>query len=54
MALYGEYGKVPNERVIDEVYHLTRVLDKKYWAHPFYGSGSTKAGSWCCSKATYE
>jgi hypothetical protein len=28
MALYGEYGKVPNEKVIDEVYHLTRVLDK--------------------------
>jgi hypothetical protein len=28
MALYGEYGKVPNEKIIDEVYHLTRVLDK--------------------------
>lgn len=28
MALYSEYGKVPKEREIDEVYHLTRVLYK--------------------------
>jgi hypothetical protein len=34
MALYGEYGKVPNEKVIDEVYHLTRVLDKKVLGTP--------------------
>jgi len=26
MALYSEYGRVPNEKKIDEVYHLTRVL----------------------------
>ncbi len=26
MALYGEYGRVPREREIDEVYHLTRIL----------------------------
>jgi len=35
MALYGEYGKVPNEKVIDEVYHLTRVLDKTVLGTPF-------------------
>lgn len=28
MALYDEYGRVPKEREIDEVYHLTRVLYK--------------------------
>ncbi len=35
MALYGEYGRVPNEKVIDEVYHLTRVLDKTVLGTPF-------------------
>ena len=24
MALYSEYGRVPKEKEIDEVYHLTR------------------------------
>jgi len=28
MALYSEYGRVPKEQEIDEVYHLTRVLFK--------------------------
>jgi len=28
MALYSEYGRVPKENEIDEVYHLTRVLYK--------------------------
>jgi hypothetical protein len=28
MALYSEYGRVPKEKEIDEVYHLTRVLYK--------------------------
>ncbi len=28
MALYNEYGRVPKEKEIDEVYHLTRVLYK--------------------------
>ncbi len=28
MALYSEYGRVPRENEIDEVYHLTRVLYK--------------------------
>ncbi len=28
MELYGKYGRVPKEKEIDEVYHLTRVLDK--------------------------
>jgi hypothetical protein len=28
MALYSEYGRVPKEREIDEVYHLTRILYK--------------------------
>ncbi len=28
MALYSEYGRVPQEKQIDEVYHLTRVLYK--------------------------
>lgn len=28
MALYNEYGRVPKEQEIDEVYHLTRVLYK--------------------------
>ena len=29
MALYSEYGRVPKEKEIDEVYHLTRVINKK-------------------------
>jgi uncharacterized protein (UPF0276 family) len=28
MALYSEYGRVPKEAEIDEVYHLTRILYK--------------------------
>ncbi len=28
IALYREYGKVPKEKEIDEVYHLTRILYK--------------------------
>ena len=28
MALYRTYGRVPKEKEIDEVYHLTRVLYK--------------------------
>jgi hypothetical protein len=28
MALYNEYGRVPKEKEIDEVYHLTRVIYK--------------------------
>jgi hypothetical protein len=28
MALYSEYGRVPKEKEIDEVYHLTRILYK--------------------------
>ena len=28
LALYSEYGRVPKEKEIDEVYHLTRVLYK--------------------------
>jgi len=28
MALYSEYGRVPKEAEIDNVYHLTRVLYK--------------------------
>ena len=26
MAMYYEYGRVPKEQEIDQVYHLTRVL----------------------------
>jgi hypothetical protein len=26
LALYSEYGRVPKEREIDEVYYLTRIL----------------------------
>jgi hypothetical protein len=26
MALYSEYGRVPKEKEIDEVYHLTRII----------------------------
>lgn len=28
MAMYSEYGKVPKEQEIDQVYHLTRILYK--------------------------
>ena len=28
MAMYSEYGRVPKEKEIDEVYHLTCVLYK--------------------------
>ncbi len=44
MALYGEYGKVPNERVIDEVYHLTRVLDKKVLGTPMLRKRQHQSG----------
>jgi hypothetical protein len=28
LALYSEYGSMPSEQKIDEVYHLSRVLYK--------------------------
>jgi hypothetical protein len=28
IALYSEYGRVPKEHEIDEVYHLTRIMYK--------------------------
>jgi hypothetical protein len=28
MAMYSEYGRVPKEQEIDQVYHLTRILYK--------------------------
>jgi hypothetical protein len=35
MALYSEYGRVPRENEIDEVYHLTRVLYKAIFSTHF-------------------
>ena len=34
MALYREYGRVPRENEIDEVYHVTRIL-KAVLGSPF-------------------
>lgn len=34
MALYSQNGRVPREHEIDEVYHLTRVLDKTVLGKP--------------------
>ena len=35
MTLYTKYGRVPNEREIDEVYYLTRMLKAVLGTH-FY------------------
>jgi hypothetical protein len=35
MALYSKYGRVPKEKEIDEVYHLTRVIYKAVFGTSF-------------------
>jgi hypothetical protein len=44
MALYSEYGRVPKEREIDEVYHLTRVLYKAVLGTHFLRKQQTRTG----------
>jgi hypothetical protein len=44
MALYGEYGKVPNERVIDEVFHLTRPRQEGT-GHTHFTEAAAPAGA---------
>jgi hypothetical protein len=44
LALYSEYGKVPNERVIDKVYHLTRVLVKTVLGTPILHKQQRQSG----------
>ncbi len=48
MALYSKYGKVPKEKEIDEVYHLTRVLYKAVLGTHFYGSNKSALVNWHC------
>ncbi len=44
MALYSEYGRVPKEREIDEVYHLTRVLYKAVLGTHFLRKRQARSG----------
>ncbi len=44
MAIYSEYGRVPKEREIDEVYHLTRVLYKVVLGTHFLRKQQQKSG----------
>ncbi len=44
MALYSEYGRVPKEKEIDEVYHLTRVLYRALLGTHFLGKQRERTG----------
>ena len=44
MALYSEYGRVPKEKEIDEVYHLTRVLYKAVLGTHFLRKQQARSG----------
>lgn len=44
MALYGEYGRVPREAEINQVYHLTRVLYKAVLGTHFLRKQQQKSG----------
>jgi len=44
MALYSEYGRVPKEKEIDEVYHLTRVIYKAVLGTHFSLKQQQKSG----------
>jgi hypothetical protein len=44
LALYSEYGRVPREKEIDEVYHLTRVLYKAVLGTHFLRKQKQKNG----------
>ena len=44
LALYSEYGRVPKEREIDEVYHLTRVLYKAVLGTHFLRKQQERSG----------
>jgi hypothetical protein len=44
MALYSEYGRVPKEKEIDEVYHLTRVLYKAVLGTHFLRKRQVRTG----------
>ena len=48
MALYSEYGRVPKEREIDEVYHLTRILYKAVLGTHFLRSNKSVLDNWHC------
>jgi hypothetical protein len=44
MELYSEYGRVPKEKEIDEVYHLTRILYKTVLGSHFLRKQQTRTG----------
>jgi hypothetical protein len=44
MALYSEYGRVPKEAEIDNVYHLTRVLYKAVLGVHFLRKQQNRSG----------
>jgi hypothetical protein len=44
MALYSEYGHVPKEAEIEQVYHLTRVLYKAVLGTHFLRMQQQKSG----------
>jgi hypothetical protein len=44
LALYSEYGRVPKEQEIDEVYHLTRFLYKALLGTHFLRKQQARTG----------
>lgn len=44
LALYSEYGHVPQEAEIEHIYHLTRVLYKAVLGTHYLGKQQEKSG----------
>jgi len=44
MALYSEYGRVPKEQEIDQVYHLTRIIYKAVLGTHFLRKQQQRSG----------
>jgi hypothetical protein len=44
MALYSEYGRIPKEAEIEDVYHLTRVLYKAVLGTHYLHKQQKKSG----------
>jgi hypothetical protein len=44
VAMYNAYGRVPKEKEIDEVYHLTRVLYKAVPGRHFLRKQQARTG----------
>jgi hypothetical protein len=44
MALYSEYGRIPKEAEIEDIYHLTRVLYKAVLGTHYLHKQQKKSG----------